>query len=54
MPGLFAAGAIRSDFSGQAVTAAGEGAAAAVAAHRYVDAIASGAQVARQRLTAGV
>jgi thioredoxin reductase (NADPH) len=36
LPGLFAAGAIRSNFSGQAVTAAGDGAAAAVAAHRYL------------------
>lgn len=40
LPGLFAAGAIRSDFSGQAVTAAGDGAAAAVAAHRYLEAAA--------------
>jgi len=38
LPGLFAAGAIRSNFSGQAVTAAGDGAAAAVAAHRYIEA----------------
>ena len=38
LPGLFAAGAIRSGFSGQAVTAAGEGAAAAVAAHRHLEA----------------
>lgn len=36
LPGLFAAGAIRSNFSGQAITAAGDGAAAAVAAHRYL------------------
>jgi thioredoxin reductase (NADPH) len=36
LPGLFAAGAIRSSFSGQAITAAGDGAAAAVAAHRYL------------------
>jgi thioredoxin reductase (NADPH) len=40
LPGLFAAGAIRSNFSGQAVTAAGDGAAAAVAAHRYLEAVA--------------
>jgi thioredoxin reductase (NADPH) len=40
LPGLFAAGAIRSNFSGQAVTAAGDGAAAAVAAHRYLEAAA--------------
>ncbi len=38
LPGLFAAGAIRTNFSGQAVTAAGDGAAAAVAAHRYLEA----------------
>jgi thioredoxin reductase (NADPH) len=38
LPGLFAAGAIRSNFSGQAVTAAGDGAAAAVAAHWYLEA----------------
>lgn len=38
LPGLFAAGAIRSSFSGQAVTAAGDGAAAAVAAHQYLKA----------------
>jgi thioredoxin reductase (NADPH) len=38
LPGLFAAGAIRSNFSGQAITAAGDGAAAAVAAHRYLEA----------------
>lgn len=40
LPGLFAAGAIRSNFSGQAITAAGDGAAAAVAAHRYLEAAA--------------
>jgi thioredoxin reductase (NADPH) len=38
LPGLFAAGAIRSSFSGQAITAAGDGAAAAVAAHQYLKA----------------
>ena len=36
LPGLFAAGAIRNNFSGQAITAAGDGASAAVAAHRYL------------------
>lgn len=35
-PGLFAAGDIRADSAGQAVTAAGDGATAAVAAHRYL------------------
>jgi thioredoxin reductase (NADPH) len=38
LPGLFAAGSIRSGFTGQAVSAAGDGAAAAVVAHRYLDA----------------
>jgi len=41
LPGLFAAGAIRNTFSGQAITAAGDGAAAAVAAHQYLAATAS-------------
>jgi thioredoxin reductase (NADPH) len=36
LPGLFAAGDLRSDSSGQAVSAAGDGATAAVAAHRYL------------------
>ena len=36
LPGLFAAGDIRLDSSGQAVSAAGDGATAAVAAHRYL------------------
>jgi thioredoxin reductase (NADPH) len=36
LPGLFAAGDVRADSAGQAVTAAGEGAAAAIAAHRYL------------------
>lgn len=36
-PGLFAAGDIRSDSAAQAVTAAGDGATAAIAAHRYID-----------------
>jgi thioredoxin reductase (NADPH) len=48
LPGLFAAGAIRSDFSGQAVTAAGDGAAAAVAAHRYLEPAAGGRNALRQ------
>jgi thioredoxin reductase (NADPH) len=41
LPGLFAAGAVRRNFSGQAVAAAGDGAAAAVAAHRYLVAAAA-------------
>jgi thioredoxin reductase (NADPH) len=36
LPGLFAAGDVRSGSSGQAVAAAGDGAAAAMAAHRYL------------------
>lgn len=36
LPGLLAAGDVRADSAGQAVTAAGEGAAAAIAAHRYL------------------
>jgi thioredoxin reductase (NADPH) len=35
-PGLFAAGDVRSDSAGQAITAAGDGATAAIAAHRYL------------------
>jgi thioredoxin reductase (NADPH) len=35
-PGLFAAGDVRRDFPGQAINAAGDGATAAVAAHRYL------------------
>lgn len=34
--GLFAAGEVRRDSAGQAITAAGEGAVAAIAAHRYI------------------
>ncbi len=36
LPGLFAAGDVRVDAAGQAVTAAGDGATAAIAAHRYL------------------
>jgi thioredoxin reductase (NADPH) len=36
LPGLFAAGDVRADSAGQAVTAAGDGATAAIAAHRYL------------------
>jgi thioredoxin reductase (NADPH) len=36
LPGLFAAGDVRVDSAGQAVTAAGDGATAAIAAHRYL------------------
>jgi thioredoxin reductase (NADPH) len=36
LPGLYAAGDVRSGSSGQAVAAAGDGAAAAMAAHRYL------------------
>lgn len=36
LPGLFAAGSVRSDFPGQAVVAAGDGATAALAAVRYL------------------
>ena len=35
-PGLFAAGDVRVDAVGQAITAAGDGATAAIAAHRYL------------------
>jgi thioredoxin reductase (NADPH) len=35
-PGLYAVGDIRQDSAGQAITAAGEGAVAAIAAHRYI------------------
>ena len=52
LPGLFAAGAIRSGFSGQAVTAAGEGAAAAVAAHRHLAASGAGRETAAQSTAA--
>ncbi len=36
LPGLFAAGDVRTDAAGQAITAAGDGATAAIAAHRYL------------------
>ena len=36
-PGLFAAGDIRRDSASQAITAAGDGATAAIAAHRYLE-----------------
>lgn len=36
LPGLFAAGDVRADAAGQAITAAGDGATAAIAAHRYL------------------
>lgn len=36
LPGLFAAGGVRAGFAGQAVIAAGDGAAAALGAHRYL------------------
>ena len=36
-PGLFAAGDIRRDSASQAIAAAGDGATAAIAAHRYLD-----------------
>ncbi len=36
LPGLFAAGDVRADAAGQAINAAGDGATAAVAAHRYL------------------
>lgn len=38
LPGVFAAGDVRRDAAGQAITAAGDGAAAAIAAHRYLSA----------------
>ena len=36
LPGLFAAGDVTADSAGQAISAAGDGATAAVAAHRYL------------------
>lgn len=36
LPGLFAAGDVRANAAGQAVSAAGDGATAAIAAHRYL------------------
>jgi len=38
LPGLYAAGSVRADSAAQAVTAAGDGATAAIAAHRDLDA----------------
>jgi thioredoxin reductase (NADPH) len=35
-PGLFAAGDLRRDSAAQAITCAGDGATAAIAAHRYL------------------
>jgi thioredoxin reductase (NADPH) len=35
-PGLFAAGDIRRDSAAQAITSAGDGATAAIAAYRYI------------------
>ena len=36
LPGLFAAGDVRSDSAAQAISSAGDGATAGVAAHRYI------------------
>jgi thioredoxin reductase (NADPH) len=36
LPGLYAVGDIRQDSPAQAITSAGEGAVAAMAAHRYI------------------
>jgi thioredoxin reductase (NADPH) len=38
LPGVFAAGDVRQDAPGHAITSAGDGATAAIAAHRYVEA----------------
>ncbi|MBI3969874.1 MAG: FAD-dependent oxidoreductase [Chloroflexi bacterium] len=38
LPGVFAAGDVRADAPGHAITAAGDGATAAIAAHRYLEA----------------
>ena len=38
LPGLFAAGDVRRDSASQAITAAGDGATAAIAADRYLTA----------------
>jgi thioredoxin reductase (NADPH) len=40
LPGVFAAGDVRSNSASQAITAAGDGATAAIAAHRYLESIA--------------
>lgn len=39
LPGVFAAGDVRQDAAGHAITSAGDGATAAVAAHRYIEAL---------------
>jgi thioredoxin reductase (NADPH) len=44
LPGLFAAGDVRADSASQAIAAAGDGATAAVAAHRYLASISEGAR----------
>jgi thioredoxin reductase (NADPH) len=38
LPGVFAAGDVRQDSASQAIVAAGDGATAAIAAHRYLQA----------------
>jgi thioredoxin reductase (NADPH) len=53
LPGLFAAGDVRSGSSGQAVAAAGDGAAAAMAAHRYLAALDGGSTPPKQASAAG-
>src|SRR5439155_2069748 len=42
LPGVFAAGDVRADSASQAITAAGDGATAAIAARRYLDACTNG------------
>lgn len=42
LPGVFAAGEVRQDAAGHAITSAGDGATAAVAAHRYLASLADG------------
>jgi thioredoxin reductase (NADPH) len=53
VPGLFVAGDVRSGSTKQAASAAGEGAAAALAIRRYVDPLASGLRPSGVRPTAG-